>query len=284
MGFDGREGERPIQNAPDFTAGLATYTAQVEAISIQIKAGQAELDDLRGRIGDAKTDLQAQYSKTVNDLGDQILISQDQLAALRGQVASLEAQIKERQATKDAISLDNTAERAKLDASWAELQKSTANVNAAIAQVEKDKRDTAESMLALEAAKKEFDAFEKSRVDAISTRVTEIVALEAQAKKKMADAEFSMSLTQSAQDQVEKSLAELKAKTDAAQEVLDNAAAVRAQAEKNAADQAYNSAQALQNQKDIQEIQVARVALNNLRQELASREQMVSQAEAKIGG
>ena len=287
MAFDTGERKVPLeytQAAPDFTVAIASYNKMVVDINVRITATKKELADVKDKFNVDTVLLQSQYNHTAGELGDKISALTARIAGLQTQSDSLDAQIKEKQATKDSISLDFIEERASLD------EDQEAHDRDAIAlydakQVLKDGEITlANDRAKLETDRTAFEADMAVKGAEIDARMTNAATLEKKATDSQADALSALQRANMALDKIAQDKAALNLQITQAQAVLVQADAVRKQAEANAIALANNSAQAFQNDKDITEIRVARVALNNIKQELSAREQMVALAEKKIGG
>lgn len=285
MGFEDKERKVDLSKEdPDFEGALAKYNSLVESIGLQIKAANEELEAVLTRLAEAKADLQAQYNKRIDDLGGQIQVLEAHIEDLKGKVASLEAQVAERQATKEAIQLDFESERKTLAEEWTELHKNSAAIMDAEQSLAEDRADLKVMLEALLKEQDSFGAYKAAEATRQDVQREEITKLQEAADIKASEA---ASLLTQANDKL-KALAEetktLDAKIAEAQAVIALADDINAQKIQNEKDKAYISTQALQNQKDVTEIKVARVALNNLKQQLDAREQLVSAAERKIGG
>ena len=277
-----KKGMTIIQNAPNFKDDLAKYTAQVEDIGVQIKAGQAELADLQVQLVQAKTDLQAQYDKRVGDLGNQISVLTQQLADLTLKSSALDTQIEDKQAILNNISLDNTAKQALLDSAWADFHKASADYVVAKKQLDDDVATLANLQAQFNTDKAVFETTKTAALADLAKQKADADASVDAANKAKADALATLNAANDALSSLEAKQADLALKTQNAQVILDGADAVQKQADQNKIDAANNSAQALQNQSDINEIKVARIAIHNREQDVAAREETVTQAETKI--
>lgn len=282
---DGNKDKKTIiQNAPNFEDGLAKYNAQVEEISVQIKASQAELVDVMAKLEQARVDLQTQYARRTDDLGDQISILSQQLANLTLKSSALDKQIEDKQAVLNSISLDNTVKQQQLDTSWADFHKVSADYVVAKKQLDDDMSALADLQNQLNADHAAFEAYKAAALaDLTKQKADADVSLNAASKAK-ADALVTLNAANDALSLLETKQAALALATQNAQALIERAAEVQEQADQNKIDANANSKQALQNQADINEIKVARIAIHNREQNVAAREEAVKQAETQIIG
>ena len=285
-GFD--SGEQPGVAAslptPDFKASLDAYYKQVETLGVKIKAANSELEGILTAISEAKSDLQAQYNRKVDSLGGEANALLLKVADLQSLSASLDQQIKEKQATKDSISLDNTAEQDRLRDEWRALNKSSEELGV----YEKELALKNDQLLArqnkLSSDINSFESYKATELKAMAEEAKVAVALKSEAEVAKNDAAIILQNANDAIAKASQDKASLDLQVADANAILAKADEVKKQADANVEALKINSAQAFQNDKDANEIRVARVALNNLKQELNAREQMVALAEKNIGG
>jgi chromosome segregation ATPase len=285
MGFE--TGDKPIktiiQQTPDFKQSLDNYHHRVNEMGVQIKTYADELASVQAKLAQAKIDLQAQYSKKVESLGIDIAILQSNITELQAQSDTLSKEIQTKQDLKNAISTDNITEHQRLNDSWAEFHLA---VEAYLK--DKDKVDWAQKSLfdaneQLNKMKSDFESLKASTLAGLDQKVAEANELMESAKIAQADAAGVLQKANTAIDNSTCQINELQDALAKATPILARADEIQALAEKNLKIQADNDAQALQNQKDADQIKVARVALNNLKHELDAREVTISAAEQKIG-
>ena len=286
MGFE--EGNRQIpatiQQAPDFAAALAVYQNKVVDLGVQIKMATVELDEVNSRLSEVKAALQAQYDSKVADLGDQIRILEAVIEDLKGKVASLETQVKERQAAKDSISLDNSAESQRLKEEWSALHRSSAELaNAEKANLAAAK-ENAEVHNTLIADKQEFETAKAKALEGIDSEEKRVNALSIEAEATLEQAIEKLQEANAALNKVAQDKAALDLQLADATQILLMGDEIRKLSAQNKADQEANSAAALRNQEDANQIKIARVALNNFKQQLDQRAKTLSEAEQKVGG
>jgi hypothetical protein len=273
----------PSEPSPDFEAGLKTYTEQVESISLELKAKQAELGGVQKSIEDAKTQRQLVYqTQRIEPLEEQIKMLQQRVSDLQEEHNQWAIKTSARKLEHDAIVLDFSQKQKALDDSWADFYKQAvklledqkvlqANRNTLAAEEAQFLKDQA-AWTAQSQQEKIALAQSKKEADVIHEEASELLAQATLQKKDVADGAAQLILDRQA---FEDGVA-------AAQDLLTQADAVAKQKAQNEIDLKNNSAAALQNQNDAIQIKVARIALNNQEQEYNSRMQTLQAAEAAL--
>ena len=285
-GFDSqrKQGDAPVQQAPDFTTAIASYNAMVQEIAVKIKAGKKELTLLLSKIDQAKADYQFICDKRVEDMGgeyDKLIID---IANAQAAFDSLATQIAERQATKDSISLDNIAKQADLDAAWDAIHKSAHELADASIKLDADRKAVQDYSDKVDLDVQKLNDDKAAFAIEYAAKMSAIKVGQDAVNVVKNDAATTLQLAQDTQAKIDASQKALDAATEAAQPILAQADAVAKQKAANDTALAINSTNAAQNDRDAAEIRVARVAINNQKQELSDRETMVALAEKNIGG
>ena len=284
MGFDEGRDKTIVQQVPDFKKTLEDYHKRVEEMGADLKARSDELASVLAKLNQAKADLQAQYDKTVDSLGGDIKALQLKITDLQAQSDTLSKEIQDKQALKNAISLDNSKEQERLDSSWVEFHKAFDDYQTKVNEVNWAQESLFNANAQLEKAKDEFVKYKASTIADLDQKTALANTLMDDAKAKQADGISALQRVNDALTDLAQKKANLDEQIMKAQPLIDQAEDVRTQTEYNKTTQATNDAQALQNQKDAEQIKVARVALNNLKHELDAREATISAAEHNIGG
>ena len=286
MGFE--TGDKPvktiIQTTPDFKKSLDDYHHRVNEMGVQIKTYSDELASVQAQLAQAKADLQAQYDKTVDSLGGDIKALQLKIVDLQVQSDTLSKEIQTKQDIKNAITTDNISEHQRLDASWTEFHVATEEYLKNKDKLDWETQSLLNANVQLEKLKSDFESYKASTLADLDQKIANANELMETAKSAQAEAASVLQKANSAIDDSIRQKNELQDALAKAEPIIARANEIQTQAEKNIATQAVNDAQALQNQKDIDQIKVARIALHNKEVELSAREQNVSQAEQKIGG
>jgi chromosome segregation ATPase len=268
--------------APDFVSSLETYNKRVAELGGQIKAAEAELSEALVALEKAKNQLQEQYAKKVTDLGDEITVLTAQLAILQGQSDTLDKQIQDKRDASDHISLDNSAKQKEIDAEWDKLRASANDVLVGQQKIDDTAKIVAADIDKLEADKKVFEKYKNEQLSLISQKAQEAANLLATATSKMNTAEVTLIEAKNTLAKIDEAKLDLAKKEAEAQGVIDQAEAVQKKSDEADEKLRIASATAFQNQKDVNEIKVARLALNNLKQELDARQSMIDAAEQKL--
>jgi len=284
MGFDnGDNGDKaPYVMPADFDKNLESYTEAVAHIGEKIKAGEVELSSLQSKIAQARVDLEAAYSNKIDTLETQIKSLTEGISGLEDQHDKLVVDIDAKQVQLGGISLDFSAKQKQLDDSWADFhtQANTLLLGQKQLKIDQDALTTERAQLTADQA--DFKGFSEFNHKAVDELKAQAQATMDQAASVLADAHQKLTLANAAQDQADADKQTLANKLAAAQPILDQAAAIAAQKIQNDADAKINSAAALQNQTDANEIKIARVVLNNQNVDLNTRTQALQQAEAAL--
>lgn len=283
-GFEEGKDKTIIQQAPDLKKLQDDYNRKVIIFENDLKKRTDALNDISARLISARADLQIQYSAKIMSKETQLADLTSQIAALKDTISSLSAEISDKKIQKNAISLDFAAERQRLDASWDEFHMAFTDYQAKQKEVNYAQDSLLRANAELETAKKSFVDYKAAALADIDQKVAAANDLIAEAKSRDAD---SMSVLKRVSD----ALTDLAQKKEAMETALTKAGPIIAQsdiiqeqASFNKKVQAENDAIALQNQTDVNQIKVLKIALHNKEMELNAREQAVSQAEQKIGG
>lgn len=282
MGFSDERKDAP--QAPDFSAALKKYNEQVADLGVQIKAAQAELTSTQGLIRIAEAAVAETYRTKLMDLEDAIANKQKELDRLMALKVDLDAQIAARELIRDSISNDNTLEQKRLDASWADFHANVAAFKETQAKLDVDRQEYQDIKTAFNSSVKIFNDEQIEAEKTLAARVAAVEETEDRAKVAQSNAFATLQEAKDALDKLERTKADLANQTEEARPILATAEELKRLAEELAIQRKANSAQALRNQQDINEIKVARVALNNQKHDLDARQASLEQAEQKLGG
>jgi chromosome segregation ATPase len=285
-GFDDgvKSGQTVIVQTADFKKSLEQYQKQVEDFSIKIKDAQAELQETLVKLDKSKVDLQAQYAKQVSDLGDKIALLNSEAVDLQAKNTALDSQIKDKQETRDAIILDFTDKQRQVDEAWEAIKKSQSDMRDAEIVLGEDQAKVASGLAQLNADRKSFEAYKEEQTAILDQKEVAIETERKNAESDKSDAADLLRRSNEILNTTTQARVDLEARVVTAQGIIDQADDVQKKAEETAVLVKSTNKQALQNQQDATEIKVARIALNNLKQQLDAREQTLRQAEQAIGG
>lgn len=286
MAFDNRDNRTAIQipPSPDFVANLAAYEDQVKEISVTIKSAQSELHDINDQIVVAKTQLEAGYVAKIDAYEVQIKSHSENVQMLMRRQTELESAIQIQQQKHDGIVVDFSEKQKVIDATWMDFHQHAGELLAQQKQLKYDQDNLATGRAQLIVDQSTFETYKTQQMIQIEEELSTAAKVTDDAHVRMAAANSQSVLAEEAGAAVTSAQAFLDAKIIAAQTLLAQADAVASQQAKNDSDQGINSANAVQNQLDANQIRVAKVALNNQQQEYNSRMLALQQAEAAIKG
>lgn len=285
MAFD--DGDKILvkeDNQPDFASNLARYTEQVEAISVDIKAAQQSLADINVQIEAAKVQRQGAYDLQIKDLDQQIADKTLKLQGMQTQHVDWVAKLKARQAEHDNISLNFSEDQKRLDDSWTAFRLNNSSLSDQQNQLKKDQAALLDQQNQLVINRQKFEDAKAVQQSAIDDMISDASEKQHDASNQLAAAILKASLVESATKDLGSKEADLAVKLAAAQPFLDLADAIAKQKAQNEIDAKNNSATALQNQEDYNQVRTAKIALNNNEQDYNSRMATLRQAEAALNG
>lgn len=284
MAFDEGTGNRPPIQAPDFEANLEVYNSKVANIGMQIKAQQAILDQINSDIVAAQFRLRAIAVEKSDVLDQQIKVKGQTIQDLQNQHEEWLAKIASRQAEHDSISLDFSNKQKQLDNAWVDFQVQLGNYQVQFQQLNEDQSVLTKRQTQLDIDKKAFELYQSTQTSLLAKQTAEADRLTAVANEKLTEANNKMSAAIDLANTTSVARINLTNELNAAQPILAQADIISAQKAQNDIDAKNNSSIALQNQEDANQIKVARIAVNNQQQELNSRAETLSQAEAALKG
>lgn len=272
------------QMAKNRQQALDDYNGQVIDINRQIKDANAILSQLNEAYAAREEDLNAMYIKKETDFNLKMSLVREQIDQMMNQSLILDTEIKEKQAQRDAISLDFAAQAEELNVKQqsisdqakvlASAQLQLDSDRAVFAQIKEDSRAAAQSIAdALDRRQKNLDE-QQSSIDIASSEATRISRENIQKEQ---------GLAQQVKDLQDLQVVVAQQQQDALG-IIAQASDVQKQKVENEAVILNNTKQTEQNRRDADQIRVAKIALANKTQDVQQREQAVTQAEQKIGG
>lgn len=219
----------------------------------------------------------ADYKHKVEIINVEIKARQDVLQGIIDDINKKSAQ-------RDAIILDFSAERQRLEDSWNEFHGAFKDYQRKQNEVNYALDSLTRANAQLEEAKASFVSYKASALADIDQKVAGANELLEDAKAKQADGLVVLQRVNDALTDLAQKKANLDDQVMRAQPLIDRAEDIRAQTEYNKTTQAENDAQALRNQADKESNRVRAIALNNQKYQLDLRETAVSQREKEKGG
>ena len=287
MAFDTGEEVKIIGvQAPDFSANLSKYNDRVVELGRQIKMAQAQLEGIQQQIDQDRVNQQTQRDISLAKLNQDIADIQNQINFLTSQRDSLLVDINTRQVQRDSIALDFSNKQKALDDSWTDFHTQVDIYLVQAAQLKKDQEALVLATGQLSDKQSVFEADYQAKTDSLNQQSLDLdrrTAVLAAQKRALDDQQTLIETSASA---LEQSKADLATQLLSAQSILDQADVVSKQKIQNDIDQKKNSADALRNQTDANQIKAARIAVNQQQQEINSRMATLTAAEAalKTGG
>lgn len=282
-GFENGGGSIQVSiQPPDFTAALDTYNGMVADIGIEIKAKQQELSDLQDKITQTQLDLQTKYNTKVEDLGNKIKDLIYNSGELSIQIVGLEDEIKQRQQQRDAIILDFSEKQHDIEIQLAGIKKQSDDISDIQDRLDTETQELVSKQTVFAKEVSDFKVYKQDQTALLSQLTDTITKAQNKIEAVEKDQNLNVVILANKESDLADREKDLNIRLAAAQLILDQADNVAKQKSQNDSDAKSNTAIALQNQKDIEQIKVAQVVMNNKDQELKAREQMVSLAEKKI--
>lgn len=281
MSFD--DGDKvPLVDAPDFSQDISRYTEQVQTISIQIKSAQSILDDINSQIDVAKKQRQAAYNLQIKDLDQQIIDKTAKIQVMQAQHADWLAKINIRRGQHDNISLNFTEQQKVLDDAWVAFRLNNSGMATQQAQLKRDQNILADQQASLVIDRQRFEDTKAVQQKSLDDQFGVLAAKEQGINNELSALSVKALVVENGSKILDQKQIDIDAKLSAAQLILDQAETITKQKTQNEIDANNNSALALRNQQDYNQIQVAKVALNNQQQQYNSRMATLQAAEAAL--
>lgn len=263
---------------------IETYQTQVKDLNYQKEDLKIEIESLTAAITLKTVELNDLNAAKQKEFEAQVIELRQQIDQQLAQSASLDSEIKDKQAKRDSVLLDFSNQEQVLVDKQTSISQQAGIIAAARAQLDADiatfskmKED------ARAAAQSVSDALDK-REAAISDREN---AAGLQENKNTLDANENTLLAaqlNARRIQIASDQKDLDIKIQDANLILAQADAIAKQKAINDAATANITIQVEQNRSDADQIKVAQIALANKTADIQRREQAVSQAEQQIGG
>lgn len=283
MSFDtgDKVGQTVVTQAPDFSASISKYNERVALLGQQIKDEQAKLQEVQEQIAQAEVDAQQGADQRRTELNAQMATIQAQIESLTQSEKDWALKVQQRQEQHESIVLDFSNRERALTADMSQYQNGINALTDDQAKLAADQKSLINAQAQLATDRSTFETYTESVTAQAIARKHDMDAQQTSLDDQAHDIAVTAARVKAEQDQLSLDQEALKVKAELAVSIIAQSDAVAAQKRANDAQLAINSAAALKNDQDANQIRTAQVALNNLQQELNARQQMIALAEQK---
>lgn len=267
-----------------YNAALAEYRKEAENLNNLIAKDKFDLEELDKKILARKLELDAQYAKTVGEVGDDIAKLKAEKESLLSGLDVLRNQIEDAKKELDFMYADVIKRENKVASDEDNIKKQAGEIAAAYVELDKKKVDMQYLLELHTNSTDEANRQNKADMKSIEQLQLDIQNERADIAVIRADQAIRFENLNNWQDKLDQTQKELD------QKIIDNAGyfATAAESKKNAEEATAKlvqaEAQSKQNSEDYNQIQVLKIAVDSAKNEVNRREILVKQAEANITG